>query len=126
MVFLLQFSWWLFHTVVGLGLGLNGRETIWVAGPYAMRVASALTPVVGVQLLLSVWLRSPFASLGIGVVGNTASLILAGTAINYWHPWGLAQIAGQPAAASWAIWAALGAAGALSWAGVARFAREDI
>jgi hypothetical protein len=125
-VFLLQSSWWLFHTVGGLGLGLNGREAIGAVGLHALRIASALTPVIGVQLLLSVLLRSPFAALGIGVVGNTASLILAGTAINHWHPWGLAQVAGRSAAAPWAIWVGLGAAAALSWAGVVRFARKDI
>jgi len=125
-VFFLQSSWWLSHTVVGLALGLNGREAIGVAGPHALRTASALTPVIGVQLLLSVVLRSPFAALGIGVVGNTASLLLAGTAINYWHPWGLAQVAGQSAAAPWTIWAALGTAAALSWATVVCFAHKDI
>jgi hypothetical protein len=125
-VFLLQSSWWLFHTVGGLGLGLNGREAIGAVGLHALRIASALTPVIGVQLLLSVLLRSPFAALGIGVVGNTASLILAGAAINHWHPWGLAQVAGRSAAAPWAIWVGLGAAAALSWAGVVRFARKDI
>ena len=125
-VFLLQSTWWFFHTVCGLGLGLNGREALWVAGPQALRVAVALAPVVCVQLLLSVLLRSPFASLGIGIVGNTASLVLAGTALNPWHPWGLAQLAGQPAAARWAIWAALGTAGVLAYAGVFHFARKDI
>jgi hypothetical protein len=125
-VVLLQSFWWLFHTVGGLGLGLNGREAIGAAGPHALRIASALTPVIGVQLLLSVLLRSPFAALGIGLVGNTASLVLAGTAINYWHPWGLAQVAGQSAAAPWTIWTTLGTAAALSWAGVVCFARKDI
>jgi hypothetical protein len=126
MMFLLQSTWWLFHTLCGQGLGLNGREAILVAGFHALRVAVALAPVICVQLLLSVLLRSPFVSLGIGVVGNTASLVLAGTAMNPWHPWGLAQIAGQAGAAPWTIWAALGTAGALAYAGVFRFARKDI
>jgi hypothetical protein len=126
MVFLLQLSWWAFHAAGGLVLGLDGREAIGSAAPHALRVAAALTPVVGVQLLLSLLLRSPFAALGIGVVGNVASLVLAGTALNPWHPWGLAQVAGQYAAAAWTIWAALGAAAALSWAGAVRFARQDV
>ncbi len=123
---LLQGCWWFFHSVLGLALDLNGRETIGVAGVHAFRVAAALTPVVGIQLLLSVLLRNPFVALGIGVLGNTASLVLAGTAANPWHPWGLAQVAGQPAAAAWTLWAALGATAALTWAGVARFSRMDV
>jgi len=125
-LFFLQSAWWLFHTLGGLGLGLNGREAIGSAGPHALRIGLALTPVVAAQLFLSTLLKGPFSALGIGVVGNTASLILAGTAINYWHPWGLAQVGGQSAAEPWTIWAALGAAVALSFAGVVRFARKDI
>ena len=126
LVFLVELCWWLFHTSVGIGLGLHDREVIGPAGFHALRVAAALTPVIGVQLLLSVLLRSPFASLGVGVVGNTASLLLAGTSMNHWHPWGLAQVAGQASAEPWAIWVAIGAAAALSWVGVARFARQDV
>jgi len=125
-VLLLQCAWWFFHSVCGWSLGLNGREALWVAGPQALRVAVALAPVICVQLLLSVLLRSPFASLGIGIVGNTASLVLAGTAINPWHPWGLAQLAGESASAPWTIWAALGAAGVLAYAGAFYFARKEI
>jgi hypothetical protein len=125
-VFLLQSTWWLFHVVCGLGLGLNGREVLWVAGAQALRVALALAPVICVQMFLSVLLRSPFASMSIGVIGNTASLVLAGTAINPWHPWGLAQLAGQPAADRWTIWLALGMAVVLVYAGVFHFARKDI
>jgi hypothetical protein len=125
-VFLLQSTWWLFHVVCGLGLRLNGEEVVWVVGDQALRVALALGPVICVQMFLSVLLRSPFVSMGIGIVGNTASLMLAGTAISAWHPWGLAQLAGQPAADRWAIWLALGTAGALAYAGVFHFARRDI
>lgn len=125
-VLLLQGCWWLFHGVVGLVLGLHGREAIGGAGLHALRVAGALSPVVGAQLLLSVLLRGSLAALGMGILGNVASLVLAGTAANYWHPWGLAQIAGEPAAAAWTLWAALGAAVALTWAGVARFAHMDV
>jgi hypothetical protein len=125
-VFLLQSTWWLFHVVCGLGLRLNGQVAIWGAGAQALLVALALAPVICVQMFLSVLLRSPFASMGIGVVGNTASLVLAGTAINPWHPWGLAQLAGQPAADRWTIWLALGMAVVLVYAGVFHFARKDI
>jgi hypothetical protein len=123
---LLQGCWWLFHGLLGLALDLHGRETIGVAAVHAFRIAAALTPVVGVQLLLSVLLRNPFVALGIGILGNTASLVLAGTAANPWHPWGLAQVAGQPTAAAWTLWAAVGATAVLSWAGVARLSRMDV
>lgn len=126
LVWLVQAGWWAWHTAVGLGLGLHQQELIADAGLHALRIAVALSPVIGVQLLLSVWLRSPFAALGVGVVGNAASLLLAGTAINYWHPWGLAQMAGRASAAWWMIWIALGIAAAFSWAGVTRFARKDV
>jgi len=126
LVFALQSCWWLFHAVAGLGLKLHGSETIGPTALHALRNAAALTPVVAVQLLLPVVLRSPFAALGIGVVGNVASLVLAGTAINRWHPWGLAQVAGQAAAPAWAMGAALAMAGAAAWVGVARFARKDV
>jgi len=125
-VFLIQLFWWLWHAVSGWGLGLHGGDVIGAAGAHALRLTVALSPVICVQLLLSVLLRSPFAALAIGVVGNTASLVLGGTAINYWHPWGMAQVAGQPSAAPWTGWAALGAAGALACAGLFRFARKDV
>jgi len=125
-VMLLQGCWWLFHGVVGLALGLHGREAIAVVGVEALRMAVALTPVVGMQLLLAVQLRNPFAALGIGILGNTASLVLAGTSANPWHPWGLAQVAGRPGAAAWTLGAALGAGALLTWAGMARFSRMDV
>jgi hypothetical protein len=123
---LIQSCWWLFHVAGGLAVDLNGREAIGAVGQHAVRVALALTPLVGVQLLLSMLLRSPFTALGIGVVGNTAALVLGGTAINYWHPWGLAQLAGQPASAPWVIGVALATAVGLSWVGVVRFGRKEI
>jgi hypothetical protein len=126
LVVVLQIAWWAFHAAAGLALGLGGREGIAAVAVHALRIAAALTPVLGIQFLLSLLTRNPFAALGIGVVGNVASLVLAGTALNPWHPWGLAQVAGQHAAAAWTLWAALGAAAALCGAGAVRFARQDV
>lgn len=126
LLFLIQSCWWVFHVAGGLAVGLNGREAIAGIGLHGLRIVVALTPLVGVQLLLSMLLKNPFAALGIGVVGNTAALVLGGTAINYWHPWGLAQVAGQPTSAPWVIGVALVAAAGLSWLGVVRFDRKEI
>ncbi len=126
LLFLVQSCWWLFHIAGGLAVDLNGREVIAAAGQHALQVVVALTPLVGVQLLLSMLLRSPFTALGIGVVGNTGALVLGGTAINYWHPWGLTQLAGQPASAPWVIGLALATAVGLSWVGVVLFGRKEI
>jgi len=125
-VFLLQALWWAFHSGCGLALGMHGAEAILPAGAHAMRLAAAMAPLVGAQMFLSVLFRSPFTALAIGVVGNTASLVLHGTAINDWHPWGLAQVAGASSASSAMMLAALGAGAALAWAGALRLARREI
>lgn len=125
-VFFLQGCWWIFHSLCGRALGLNGGNAIEPAGAHAMRVAAAMAPLVAGQVLLSVLIRSPFIAIALGVVGNTASVILADTPINYWHPWGLAQVAGGSHAGPWAVLAALGTAVGLAWAGAFRLARGDV
>lgn len=124
-IFLLQACWWGFHSLCGVGLGLHGADAIAPAGRHAMLLAAGLAPLIGAQMLLSVLLRSPFTAIAAGVVGNTASLILQGTAVNDWHPWGLAQAAGASTAGPSIMLAALGAGAALAWAGAFRLARRE-